>query len=99
MRHTADMKAKTTEILIETREKILFRRTSPHEIETVCIGCAAISIFMLPERAAYLFNVTAREIYRRVEKGAIHFLETRAGLTFVCAASLSGVPIGINHLN
>ena len=93
------MKAKTTEIRIETREKILFRRTSPHEIETVCNSCEAASVFMLPERAAYLFDVTAREIYRRVEEGAIHFMETRAGLTLVCTASLSGKPIEIQQLD
>lgn len=84
------MKAKTTEISIETQERILFRQTSSHEIERICGQCETHSVFLNPERAALLFNVTAREIYRRVERGAIHFIETASGTTLVCAASLSG---------
>ena len=83
------MKQQTTEIFIETREKIVFRQTSAQEVSAVCERCGSDSIFIVPERAAFLFDLTTREIYRRVESGAIHFLETGAGSTFVCAASLS----------
>ena len=83
------MKQKTTEIFIETQERIVFRQTSAREIETACAACDSDSIFIQPERAAFLFNLTTREIYRRIERGTIHFLETDAGATLVCAASLS----------
>lgn len=83
------MKQTTKEIFIETRERIVFRQTTSMEIETVCSACNAASIFIQPERAALFFKLTPREIYRRIENGAIHFLETATGATLVCAASLS----------
>lgn len=83
------MKQQTTEFFIETRERIVFRQTSAQEIETACELCGAISVFILPERAAFLFNLSTREIYRRIERGAVHFLETATGITLVCAASFS----------
>ena len=33
--------------------------------------------------------VTTREIYRRIERDTVHFLETDSGATLVCTASLS----------
>lgn len=83
------MKQQTTEFYIETRERIVFRQTSAQEINAACERCQSDSIFIVPERAAFLFDLTTREIYRRIERGAIHFLETAAGATLVCAASLS----------
>lgn len=83
------MKQKTTEIYIETRERLVFRTTSADEIEMVCPSCDSVSIFIRPERAALLFNLTAREVYNRIERDAVHFLETDSGATLVCAASLS----------
>ena len=47
------------------------------------------SVFLPPERATSLFNITIREIYRRIERGSVHFLDTASGTTLVCAASLS----------
>ena len=63
------MKQQTTEIYIETRERIVFRQTSAQEIEAVCAACDSASIFIEPERAAFLFNLKTREIYRRIERG------------------------------
>ena len=83
------MKEKTTEIYIETHERIVFRQTTAHEIETVCAACQAETVFLAPERAAFFYGLSAREIYRRIESGTIHFLETATGATLVCAASLS----------
>ena len=88
------MKQKTTEIYIETRERIVFRKTSAEEIETVCPACNSVSIFIQPERAALLFNLTTREVYSRIERDAVHFLETDSGATLVCAASLSSINSG-----
>lgn len=94
------MKQQTTEFYIETRERIVFRRTSAQEVETVCAACGgAAAVFIVPERAAFLFDLTTREIYRRIERGAIHFLETDAGATLVCAASLSPGADELQRLN
>ena len=77
------------EFFIETSERIVFRRTSVQEIETRCETCGTTSIFIQPERAALLFNLTTREIYRGIERGTIDFFESETGATLVCAASLS----------
>src|SRR5688500_1874800 len=83
------MKTRKTEIFIETVERVLLTQdTSGPEIEMVCPGCRTDSVFIAPERAAFLYGLTTREIFRSIERNAIHFFETAAGATLVCAASL-----------
>jgi hypothetical protein len=43
---------------------------------------------VLPERAAILTQTKPREIYARVEKGELHFVETTEGELFICCRSL-----------
>ena len=88
------MKTKQIEIHIKTHERIVFRQISPQEIETVCAGCQIETVFLAPERAAFLFSLTTREIYRRIERGIVHSLETDSGATLVCSASLSSINSG-----
>ena len=49
-----------------------------------CDGCEALSEMAPPEQAAALLGITPREVYRRVEKGALHFMETDAGTLLIC---------------
>jgi len=42
----------------------------------------------LPEHAAVVGQTTTREIYRRVESGDLHFVETREGELLICGNSL-----------
>jgi hypothetical protein len=81
------MKNRKIEIRIEKRERITFFQP-PGEIRVVCALCQTPSIFIAPEHAAVSFNITMREIFRRIERGFVHFLETESGLTLVCTASL-----------
>ena len=46
---------------------------------------------VIPETAATNCATTAREIYRRIENGELHFLETPAGELFVCCPSLNEI--------
>lgn len=92
------MKQETIEIFIEQNERLVFRQTTAREIEAMCEACREISLFIAPERAALLFNLTTREIYRRIEGGAIHFFETDGGAAFVCATSLSVNSAGLKKL-
>jgi predicted site-specific integrase-resolvase len=41
-----------------------------------------------PEEASRLRNVSTRGIYRWVEEGSLHYLESQDGLLFVCVKSL-----------
>ena len=76
-----------TEITIETQRTFIVRRR-PSLIQAWCAGCAAIASFASPEDAAQLAGGSAREIYRRVEAGQLHFIETGDRWLRVCIASL-----------
>lgn len=41
----------------------------------------------LPEHAAAVSRTTPRDIYRRVESGELHFVETRDGELLICGNS------------
>jgi len=41
-----------------------------------------------PEEAACFSGVSVREIYRRVEGGRVHFIETSEGQLYICTNSL-----------
>jgi len=43
-----------------------------------------------PGQTALISGLTAREVYRRVEAGEVHFIETIEGLVLVCFDSLLG---------
>ena len=38
----------------------------------------------VPKIAATILGTTEREIYRRVEQGNLHFIETETGEIFIC---------------
>ena len=82
------MKNKKTEILIETHERTLVRWLEK-EVRSFCRVCLTEGFFILPERAAIESGASVREIFRMVESGAVHFIETDNRLTLVCRASLS----------
>jgi hypothetical protein len=87
------MKSRKTEIFVETEERIvLLRQGCAQAIEMVCPGCQTDSVFIAPERAALLYGLTTREIFRFIECDTIHFFETAEGATLVCAASLCTQP-------
>ena len=90
------MKGKSIEIQIETQERILIRRISSSEVEMFCVQCDANSVFLQPERAASLLSIPTREVYRRIERGTIHFFETETGSTLACSASLSSEATLVN---
>jgi hypothetical protein len=41
-----------------------------------------------PEGAAEMAHASTREVYRRVESGKLHFVETTTGDLFICCPSL-----------
>lgn len=81
------MEQRKTEIFIQTRERIFVRGGSQTE-QLFCKFCDAETVLIAPERAAVALNLTTREIYRRIESGKVHFIETSNGLVFICLSSL-----------
>jgi hypothetical protein len=81
-----------TEITIETRQRVTLRGRSQRAVPyraIWCDECAATVGMYFPEHAAVLIGTTSREIYRRVERGEFHFVETPEGELFVCRNSIA----------
>ncbi len=79
------MKNKTT-ITIETWKQTVVR--TGHPIAAMCRLCGAETEMFTPGEAALFGKTTAREIYRRIENGTFHFIETMDGELFICGTSL-----------
>ncbi len=78
------MKQKT-EIEIELSETIAYSK--PRErFRAVCPQCESPTEMTTPHIAAILAHSTEREVYRLVETGEIHFVETVG--VFICLNSL-----------
>lgn len=64
-----------TEIEIEMSETVAYSRRS-ERFENFCPACKSMSEMATPQVAAILTHTTEREIYRLVETGELHFVET-----------------------
>jgi hypothetical protein len=71
------------EITVET-ERVLLVRGRSVSYTAWCEGCGARVRMVTAEEAARLSGLSTREIFRRVEAGALHFAETPEGELLVC---------------
>jgi hypothetical protein len=62
------------------------RRTKKRR-SSFCPLCGCENEFVTPDEAATIASVTSRMIYRWIETGQVHWLETQGNL-FVCSQSL-----------
>ncbi len=81
------MTNKRTVISFQSREFLLVHRAQA-EVRSMCNGCNAETDWLTPEQAIVVTGLNAREIFRRVESGLLHFKETPEGFSFICAQSL-----------
>ncbi len=79
---------KRTETIIETHEVWVIRKPAGQP-PVWCPDCAARPEMLTPEEAAQLSGLSQRAIYRSIEAGSVHFLETADGRLFVCPATLA----------
>lgn len=78
-----------TRITIATRKRFVVLTANKQTEPQPCKKCGETT---LPaENCADVFGVSRREIYRLVEAGNAHFVETDAGVLLVCPASLASV--------
>jgi hypothetical protein len=73
------------EIIFEIEETIILRTAEP-SVSAFCPQCAALVEMTSPQTIADFFGYTEREIFRLVEAGKIHFIET--GRILICLNSL-----------
>ena len=53
-----------------------------------CRHCGCKVQMLTPDQAATIANVSSRTIYRRVEAGELHYMETDEGHLLVCVNSI-----------
>jgi hypothetical protein len=70
-------------ITVETHRLTVLRKQRP-SVFAWCARCGAEVEMFTCEAAAALLGVKLREIYRRVEKGSLHFLEGQDGSLLIC---------------
>jgi len=75
------------EITLERDELAVLRRPV-HRTLTWCTECGERVQMITPDEAVAIAGRSAREIYRWVEAGRVHFLETPQGLLSICLRSL-----------
>ncbi len=75
-----------TETIIETHEVWVVKR--PGRTRWLCGQCIGQAEMFTPSEAAMIRSVSQLTIYRWVESGHTHFLETPDGGLFVCLSSL-----------
>jgi phosphosulfolactate phosphohydrolase-like enzyme len=83
-----NMKSKTTKvIMVETWRKTIIRQPAP-PIFARCEQCGIETEMFSPEEFARRQKTTARLVYRRIESGDCHFVETEDGALLVCGWSM-----------
>jgi excisionase family DNA binding protein len=77
--------SKKTEIVVERDQIIVVRKPGPMQ---ACGSCGAGSPMLTVDEAASIAGVSARAIYRQIEEGRLHFLETDTGGLLICLTSV-----------
>ena len=75
-----------TEIRLEIEEAVTIR--ARQAVLAECRQCNRRVRMVALNEAAMIARLSAREVYRRLESGQLHFVEDRDGLLFICVASL-----------
>jgi len=75
-------------ITIETRQKTVIRFGSRPPKKIRCEFCAAEVETATPEQSAAIFDLGLREIYRNLENGKLHFIESKTEVPQICLNSL-----------
>ena len=74
-------------VKFETR-KVTVVRTATEPVDLWCEICGATVAMVTPGLAAEMLITNTRAIYRRVERGDVHFVEAAAGELVICSVSL-----------
>jgi hypothetical protein len=76
-----------TEVVVQTHQVTTVHLTR-HSICAWCESCRTAVLMLTPDEAAALAQSTARDVYRRVDAGELHYIEKDDGDLRVCVNSL-----------
>jgi len=79
---------KKTIVTIEALERTTVRRGA-RSLVAWCEHCCADVLMVTPDEAAVVSGTDTRSIFRQIEAGEIHFLESAGGVVLVCSNSLN----------
>lgn len=80
---------KRLEINFEQREVWRISHTGNQAEIIQCPVCRDVSQMIPAEKLALFAEISPRAIYRRIERGELHFVETSGRQVLVCLASFS----------
>lgn len=78
-----------TAVVVQTHQFTTVHLTH-QSIRAWCAPCGADVVMLTPDEAAALAQSTTRAIYRRVDAGELHYIETDDGALRICVNSLGG---------
>ena len=78
---------KRTEITVELEQMMIVKRREGAVCDW-CPDCQRDVVMLTPDEAASLTPASTRALYRLIDVGRIHFIETQAGLIRLCFPSL-----------
>jgi phage terminase small subunit len=84
------MPRRISKTIIETHEVIRISTAAP--LERYCEACRHEGVFISVGSAVRETGLRLREIFRRIESGAVHCLELPDGMVLVCLTSLVTEP-------
>lgn len=76
------------EEIVFTKRRFVIHQTPPVK-QTTCTECGAPVLAIEP--AANWLGITQRRIFRIIETGAAHFIESESGALMICMNSLAAV--------
>jgi hypothetical protein len=79
-------KKKTTIVTVESRERLTIQRLTGSSIRW-CEHCQAETSMVTPDEAAALSRSDLRTVFRQIELGSLHFLDSQ-GAILICSNSL-----------
>ena len=80
-------RTRRTRTTLEVREVVVIRGSRQRN-RGRCENCSEAAALVTVEEAVKVSGISARAIYRLIEDGEVHFVETSNGLTLICAATL-----------
>ena len=81
---------KTRRMRITIQTERLLVMSSGKSLYSLCAACGEEVRMITIDQAATLARVNSRDIYREVEAGMLHFMETTEGSLLICFNSLNG---------
>ncbi len=79
--------AASPEFAIEINQTVVVSKIDSL-MQAWCVSCGAEGQWVTPEHAAIISNTDTRSIYRRIEVGEVHFIDSTDGPALVCLNSL-----------